>query len=319
VSVDLYDPEDRQAMIARYAELGGGLSALGDTASERALREFALRFARAEIEPLLESTSPDYAFVDHRQLGWDPVHGRDGFMALAESAHNEGQLDLRFEVEEVLAADQRVVAALARYIGHARDAQGGEFSVDVGVVCVFDDGRVASVDQYEPENREAMLARYTELTAPGSLSVRMAERLGDAQVASYAARDWDAYVALHAEDFRLVDHRPGGWGTIAGRDELRAHMEAIASISADVREEVEEVLAYDDRVLAARCAYRGHAVDGGGAFEIVVGYVNVYEDGLVISTDVYDPEDRQAMIARYVELGGQLAHSPEEATGSARG
>ena len=32
--------------------------------------------------------------------------------------------------------------------------------------------------------------------------------------------------------------------------------------------------------------------------------VAVYEDGMLMSIDQYDPDDRRAMLARYVDLGG---------------
>jgi hypothetical protein len=38
--------------------------------------------------------------------------------------------------------------------------------------------------------------------------------------AAHNARDWDRLRATIAEDFRLIDHRPAGFGTIAGREEF---------------------------------------------------------------------------------------------------
>jgi hypothetical protein len=60
--------------------------------------------------------------------------------------------------------------------------------------------------------------------------------------------------------------------------------------------------------------YRGHAVDGGGEFEMSLGYVAHVVDGIGRHADIYDPDDRQAIIARYTELGaGRL---PDQGRGS---
>ena len=76
--------------------------------------------------------------------------------------------------------------------------------------------------------------------------------------------------------------------------------------SSDVRIEMEEVLACDERVIAMRAALRGTSPDG-QQFEVPLGLVDVIEDGLFVSADRYDAGNRDAMLARYTELGGTLA------------
>ncbi len=76
--------------------------------------------------------------------------------------------------------------------------------------------------------------------------------------------------------------------------------------SSDPRIEMEEVLACDERVIAIRATVRGTSPDG-RQFEVPLGLVDVIEDGLFVSADLYDAENREAMLARYIELGGLLA------------
>jgi ketosteroid isomerase-like protein len=159
-SVDLYDPDDRQAMIARYVELGGGLSALGDSPVERFAAEFYTRQARRELEPLQELIDERYLQVDHRSVGWEPVRGRGEHAALFTSIGSANR-DLRVEVDEVLAVSERVLAMRIRWVGHGSRA--GAFEVPVGQVVLVEDGRLVSVDQYDPDDRAAMLARCAEL------------------------------------------------------------------------------------------------------------------------------------------------------------
>jgi hypothetical protein len=74
--------QQRDAIVARYSDLGGGLSALGDTRSEQLWAEFARRYARREMEPLLELFADDYVLIDHRVIGWEPIRGHDGVAAV---------------------------------------------------------------------------------------------------------------------------------------------------------------------------------------------------------------------------------------------
>jgi ketosteroid isomerase-like protein len=160
---DTYGPADEQPAIARYTELGGGLSKLGDSPLERLYATLARGRG---------SGSCGDARVRRRRLRADRSSGseldrhvgRDGFRAAWESALDLSP-DLRVEAEEVLAVGERTLALLLRHTGRtARDDGGGEFSLEVGHVATHRGGCFASVDQYDPADREAMLARFGELS-----------------------------------------------------------------------------------------------------------------------------------------------------------
>jgi len=103
---------------------------------------------------------------------------------------------------------------------------------------------------------------------------------------------------LHAEGFAMVDRREQN---LQGAEE-EWHPEYG---SADLRIEMDEVLACDERVIAMRATVRGTSPDG-RQFEVALGLVDVVEDGLFVSADRYDAESRDAMLTRYAELGGTL-------------
>ncbi len=307
VSGDFFELDDRQATIARYVTLGGGLSALGATAAEQVWAEFARCYARQASSGLLRCVSDEIAFTDHRPLGWDPVGGAEGYVALMRTGWNA--LDIRMEPDEVLAANDRVVAVRFRWVGTG-DSEwgGGPFALAVGHVMAVQDGRIISVDQYEAEDRTAMLARFAELS-DGAAAARRVPTAGEMlaeEIRRYNLHDIDGCSELFAEEFILVDHRNLGWGTIAGREGMRVNYLAAFEGSTDIHVDLEEILACDDRVLVARTTWRGHANDGGGAFEMAIGYVGRYEGGRAISYDLYEPDDTEAMLARYSELGGRL-------------
>jgi class 3 adenylate cyclase/ketosteroid isomerase-like protein len=161
VSQDAYDYEDRRAIVARYAEVGGGQGLLGDRAPERFYAEFARRYAARDIYRLADLYAEDWAFLDHRNIGWDELHGRQAAVDIVRSAFAV-TTDLHVDVDEVLACDDRVIAMRLTYLGSSRDG-GGRVALAVSLVSVIESGRCLSAEQYDHDDRTALLARYAEL------------------------------------------------------------------------------------------------------------------------------------------------------------
>jgi hypothetical protein len=118
----------------------------------------------------------------------------------------------------------------------------------------------------------------------------------------YGAQDLDGFIALFAADWRLVDHRVEGWGSEIGREGCRVLTASVFAVSPDVRFTVDEVLACDERVVAMRASYHGSGIGGHGRFAFEAGFVTLVEGGLSISSDAYEYEDNEAMLARFDEL-----------------
>ena len=311
VSTDQYDYDDDAALLARYAELGGARDALaGDRAPERFFAEYRRRALARDYAGIEELLAVDCNWTDHRALSWEQVSDRAQVMAIMHSTFDSSP-NVRMDFDEVIACDARVIAVRMAWRGHGLKA--GAWQVEAGSVCSLRDGKWVSSDFYEPDDRQAMIARYTELRGGLTpLGQRPPERAFAELARRFAGRDLEALRELHVPDFAFVDHRRLGWQELSGRDAVAANASAAWEQTLDLRYEVDEVLACDDRVIAARIAYRGHARDGGGEFEFAVGMVNVVEDGMHVSGDRYDRDDREAMLARYAELGGT---NPPVATG----
>jgi hypothetical protein len=109
-----------------------------------------------------------------------------------------------------------------------------------------------------------------------------------------------------------------GWEAIDNPQALRAFVESVLETVTDLRCEVDDVLACDERVIALRTTWHGHSADTGGEVEFKFGYVAVVEDGLLVRQDHYDPDDREAMLARYEELRASGPRAVEAAAGPAR-
>ncbi len=141
--------------------------------------------------------------------------------------------------------------------------------------------------------------RRAPVRSRAKLGYRAPERLAVEYKRYFDAHDLDGVRDLHAEGFLMVDHRERN--SQDAEEEWRPEYG-----SPDVRIEMDEVLACDERVIAMRATVRGTSPDG-QPFEVLLGLVDVIEDGLFVSADRYDAENRDAMLARYIELGGLLA------------
>ncbi len=303
-------PEDPVLAIlaAQYAELGGRPPApvLGELPTERVWSEFKRWFDAHDIDRLCALYDPGWILTDHRRLGMDVARGVDAARALWASVF-EGSPDVRVDIDEVVAADGRVIIVRGTYRGTANIAD-GKFEVPFAVVTVVEGGRLSSTDIFEPDDRQAMITRYVELGGrppEGLLGDRPPERLLAETVRLWSLRDVDKIVELYAEDFVIVDHRQLGWEEVRGVEAGRAVVESGLGVSPDLRLEVHEVLACDNRLIAARVVWRGTSADGGGEFDNGFGYVIVVDDGLIQALHQFEPDDRVGMMACYTELSGE--------------
>ncbi len=295
-------------MIARYAELGGGLAALGDRPPERWLVRLARVHAGRDAERLPGLYALDYALVDHRSVGWAPSTGRAEAVERVQAIW-EGSTDVHMEVEEVLACDEEAIAVRLTWEGGGiADAGGGRYTLPMCVVVMVGDGEAVRWEQYEPEDRDGALARYRQLSGQTSLGERAPERFYAEWIRRWDARDLDALSELYAEDWVLTEHRPlAGIEDVRGPEGRQRLFESIIAAAPDARFGIDEVLACDERVIALRATWRGTARDGGGPLEVGCTIVAVVEDGRERRVDVFEPEERQRAIALYAELGGGQA------------
>jgi hypothetical protein len=244
----------------------------------------------------------DYRVVDHRKLGWqdtEKVH----VPAFYESWFTVGS-KLWFEVDEVLACDDRLFALTCTTHGMAIDG-GGTFEIQVGSVALHDKGRRCEEHVYPPEDRQGMLAKFAELGGgQAALGDRPPERFVREWCRRVATGEPDRMAELYAKEFRRVDHRMLAWEE-TGHTDQRRHFESFFTTGCDLWARIVEVVACDYRVIALTWIMHGRHRDGRGTFEIRVDDVMVIENGLLHCTDMYGPNDRDAMLARFAELTEQ--------------
>jgi hypothetical protein len=256
-------------------------------------------------EGMGETYAEDIELIDHRGVERQSFQGCDAVLEQAASVRRHPCGETEVSSEELLASDGRGFASVASYRVTA-EGRGGGIDLALGQVGLISEGRIEHLEWFDPYDRQAMLVRYAELGGGARLlGDGPPERWFKELLVAYARADVVKLVDLHAEGWRNTDHRNVGWYEAQGGEEIAHFSSSPFEVADEHFAEVEEVLGSNDRVIAARVAYRGRSKDGDHELLLRVASVSVIESGLRISADLYDPGQRQAVLGRYVELTGR--------------
>jgi ketosteroid isomerase-like protein len=121
---------------------------LGDRPPEREVARLCRRWTTVEVDALVELFTDDVVRVDHRTLGYDEAHGRDGIRETYTMMF-EVSAEVHVHPEELLACDDRVLALRATLRGKAAEG-GGEFATPCGYLFVVTDGRIQRLERSNP-------------------------------------------------------------------------------------------------------------------------------------------------------------------------
>ncbi len=300
---------DRDAILARFDEL---LVERAPTPTLRTAAEYVRRYNARDWAGLRELFADDIEHRDHREVGLWHVEGADDLVAqLAQTA--QVTPDVRASLD-VLAHDTGLLATRHRWNG---TFEGAPMEVRVGQVTAVQDGRYVRIEQFEPDDDAAIMARFEELRrehdpvrlAPGVDPEHPVVERVRTQCHAYNRRDWDGFRALFAPGYDAVDRRAVGWERL-DRDSLMETGYSAVAVAPDMTTAA-EVLACGPAVVARLQHYRGHAADGGGLLDVGLGGVTIYDDeGRVAREEFFEPEDRDAILARFDDLLVELAPSP---------
>jgi ketosteroid isomerase-like protein len=161
VSSEMFDADDRQAILARYAEL------TRLSGPEAVLRRYLQTLERRDLHHLPEMLDPDVAVRDHRALAGPQGRGVEAALELAQSALGVTS-ELRFEFEEIIAADDSALACRGSWIGRAADGA-GEVVLPMGIVVAVRRDRIAALELYEHTDVDAMRERFDGLSCRGDV------------------------------------------------------------------------------------------------------------------------------------------------------
>jgi ketosteroid isomerase-like protein len=161
VSCDLFEPDDRAGMLARYEELRRTVEPAQETPAARLHAEHEHRFNERRLEEPPSLMADDFVMVDHRAVGWQEVRGQE-VMRWMRSAFDISP-DITARCEPLLDDGGEVVVYRVTHSGRSHD--GGEFESTYDRVTVLRDGQFVRIEIFAPEAGNAMRARYEELRA----------------------------------------------------------------------------------------------------------------------------------------------------------
>ena len=306
---EMFKPDDREAVLARFEEIRA--AERDATPIEALAREFERCFNERDWAALRALFAPGFTRESHLRVDLWSYEDEDDLVAQLR-AGAEVTPDLRASVEPIAVAGN-VMAARHTWTG---SFQGGGTELRAGHLVVVRDGLIEHLEAFEPTAEAALLARFEELRranepvrlAPGvdpaAPVVEHARRLADA----FTRADWDAYGALFGEGFTAEDHRATG-GSRLDRETVIATGRTAKESAPDMVQTI-EILAASDDLIACVHELRGHARDGGGLLEVRFGRVGTHQDGVLVHAELFDPQDREGILARFDELLVERARSP---------
>ena len=288
--LELVPDDDPEAVLTRFSEL---LHPLG-------VEWLAALNSRdsARIRALLADS---FTLLDHRPLGWDTLRGPDIMVDRTQTVTATSE-DTLWEAD-LLGVEQRgdrIVEMERVMISGTVD--GARWELPFLSLGVIEDGLRTGIELFELEDEDRMLAAFDALIGAEIVAARKR------WVAAFNARDWDTMRAGYAPDVVRVDTRPLAWEEMQGPEAAIAQFMAVVEQAPDLRADAELVDARGDLAsgVAGELFRWSGTGDGGAVFEVTMGLVSVYRDGLVARLEVLD-DDRAAVAARCAELAAPAA------------
>ncbi len=296
---DLYDPEQLDVALARFAELSAATPKTErfDNASTRTLERSARVWAARDWEASIAGYAPDYTLDDRRPLMRLRASG-DAFFA---------QLRMLFETPRSrwsfgpFATRGEWLALVRVHWEGDVDEGGGAAEVEyLEVFAVDGAGRGVASVLFDPAEEAAARAELDARWQAGELHPRVAAYQA-AFVRGLASRDWDALAALHAPMLVAHDHRLVGWDVLRGPGAYVGALRAMVDLAPDALGRLEHART-SEHGFFAEVVWVG--TRDGGAFESpFLWVVELDAAGQAQRLDFYDPHHFEAARARFEEIG----------------
>ncbi len=306
VRVDLFDPDDRVrpfALLREYSLTPGGVGAARsvDPRHQVCWGHIRTAFATKDWALLGSLWHADIVHTDRRAGLQSEVVGRDEYIRITRESFGAREMD--YDVE-IMATRGNAGVSHNRWSGPG-DELGGPFEADRLVFYVLDDHeRFVRFVLFDPDDHEAAFALLREHAGGG---VRAAPGI-DARHTTWwqrawsamVAKDWDTFGSGLHRDVLYADRRPGLRSEVVGRDEMvRVIRESYGTREVDY--EV-EILATRGNAGVTHGRFFGPGDDLGGPWETERLNCYVLEGELLAHMELFDPNDRDEVLARLEEL-----------------
>ena len=302
VGLIAFDVDDRRAAAVEMRErlLRGEAAHWPDSAVEvlRGWHDHDIARIRAALPP-------EFEFHDYRRTGVGSLVGADAYVQSVAALYEESP-DLCVDTLYYVALAPHGSLALARSSGSLVD--GGAVESIFLRLSHYRDGRLASVELFEPEALDAARARFEALRLADPLRIppNAATRAGDRLHAAREAQDWVAFTGLCSEALEFDDRRRSAL-TRGGRDMFVANNRWIAMQG--IRLVRGTPLAIAGERLALEHAHWSGSNAEVSQFDLdCLVLTEIGADGRLASVVAFDTDDRRAasreLFERYVRGEG---------------
>src|SRR5262249_49787800 len=150
--------------------------------------------------------------------------------------------------------------------------------------------------------------RYAELLPDGDAGARATATARSIAVLVppfRAPNESDADRIADAIDpgIEFVDHRPLGFESTRGAEQLRARLRTLRTVATDVQIEIDDILGLRSNGILVRWTQRGTVQASGGKFEttLLICWI-LAPDGLAIRNELFPPDREAEALSRFDEL-----------------
>ena len=294
VAAVFFDPDDRRAASAEMRERF--LRGEGACFTSRNSAEALGAWHEHDLAGLRAALPDDFVFHDHRRTGTGRIVGADEYVR-SVAALFEQSPDLSADTLYHVELDGHGSIAVARMFGTL--IGGGAVESVFVRLSLHRAGQFVGMELFELEDLEQARARFEAARPPDPLQIppNAASRTRDRQLEAFEARDWTAFESLCAATLRFDDRRRA---VLAAGDRDTFVESARLMASAGARAARTALATAGDRLVLERILWAGAA--DGSAFEVeALQLIEVDDDGRIVASIGFDPDERRAASAELRE------------------
>nr|WP_231988819.1 BTAD domain-containing putative transcriptional regulator [Mycobacterium sp. 1274761.0] len=296
---ELFDEADLDTALARFDELNHQVQQPDNTAI-RAWARVVDAINRRNVDAFLAEAAPNARYEDRRKLLRNE--------GLAEPEVVRGVFDMaagwRLETEPVAVRGDHLSLTRETY----RDTSDPEHPITLENLTLYeicDDNIGRYMVLFEPDDINGAFAELTsrwiasgEVTHPEP--VQSVQRVTEA----VNRHDWDAYSSLTSGAAYLSHRQLSSSNILTAADQVSS-MQAMVSLVPNLWIEQTDILAQSARGLVSQAMLRGTTTDGSNV-EVPVVQISLFDRGHCTRMEAFDPDQRDAALARFDELNHQV-------------
>jgi ketosteroid isomerase-like protein len=293
---EVFEPEDADAALARFAELRPDPLRIPPNAAWRT-RERAWDLVRArDWDGCRSLARADFTYEDRQKHALVTGDVETWIKSAQEATSWPGW---RISNALVGTAGDRIMVERWAWTG---EPDTGVFEMEhLRLIEVAADGGLVAWINFDVADRSAALAEAHVRFVAGEAAAIGGQAPFVALGRAFARHDWEAFRGCLAPDAVVCDRRaPAVLGTI-DRDQWVASLRALAELAPDVAVERVRIVTWN-RLGRVDVARQLGTMRDGGPFETVLARVLVTDGTHVQRLEIFDVADTEAAVARFAEL-----------------